>query len=101
MSSKHYPFCSILPPYMLKAIAQNGNPAQKSEAMDNLALSERLRGQREIIGPTLAALRSNLEAVASTTKHRFVYDAKHQQQLPGALVRQEGSPASKDVEVNE
>ena len=101
MSSKHYPFCSILPPHMLKALAQNGTPAQKVEAMDNLALSERLRGQREIIGPTLAALRTNLEVTTSTVKHRFIYDAKHQEQLPGALVRQEGSPASKDVEVNE
>jgi Zn-dependent metalloprotease len=81
---------------MLKEIAQRGSAHQKSWAFRTLAVSEQVRGQRQILGLIATA------ATASTgTKRRTVYDARNGRALPGKWVRSEGGPRSKDVAVNE
>jgi Zn-dependent metalloprotease len=88
--------CFIIPPYILNHLAEQGDEQQRARALQTMALSERLRGQRDVLG---------LMTVKSLTppgeKRRTVYDAKHRTALPGKLVRSEGGKASKDVATNE
>lgn len=87
----------ILPPHMLKNIAENGSTEQRSRAMDTLAISAQMRGQREALtemGPMLAT-------AAAAGKHRSIYTANFGTGLPGALVRDEGAPPTGDPAADE
>ncbi|MGH9367310.1 MAG: M4 family metallopeptidase [Thermoanaerobaculia bacterium] len=86
--------CGILPPHILEAIVRNGTPEQRRRALATLAVSERLRGRREVLALSLVPVPAGL-------KRRTVYDAQHSTRLPGVLVRGEGDPESDDVAVNE
>lgn len=86
----------IIPPYMLHAILQNGTSKQKALAWATLTDSEQFRGQRRV----LTAI-ATLAALPAGTKRRTIYDARHGYILPGRLVRGEGSPRSRDHEVND
>ena len=86
------PFCSILPPHILKKLAED--PRNRERALRNLAVTERMRGIREavvalpLLGPP-------------GTKHRTIYDAHNTQNLPGTMVLDEGGSPSGDTAVNE
>jgi len=86
----------IVPPYMLRSIFQNGTPGQQSRAWETLTASEQIRGGRRV----LAAL-ATLAAAAPGQKRRTVYDARGGYDLPGSLVRSEGSRKGPDPIVNE
>ena len=88
--------CGIVPPYILRAIARNGNPSQQFWAWSTLTDSEQFRGQRRVLAPVSA-----ITATGTGRKRRTVYDARHKYELPGRLVRAEGDPRSKDPAVNE
>lgn len=88
------PIQCIIPPHMLRAIIEHGNPRQRTWATQTLSLSERLRGRREIL--------SRLVLATSTgQKRRTVYDARNGFELPGVLIRTEGDPPSGDPAVDE
>ncbi len=91
-----HPTTCILPPHMLRAIVERGTPKQRSWALQALAVSERIRGRRELLGKIAA-----VTATPTEGKQRSVYDAGHGSQLPGALVRSEGDKPVRDVAVNE
>jgi Zn-dependent metalloprotease len=87
--------CYIIPPAYLKMVLKEGNKDEQEWAMHTLMVSERLRGQREIVGssPSMFA--------ESAGKNRTVYDA-HSGTGQGATVEHtEGGPQSADVAVNE
>ncbi len=88
--------CFIVPPYMLKEIAKNGDARQQALAWSTLTDSEQFRGERRAL---------NLVAPFAVTppgiKRRTVYDARNRYDLPGRLVRSEGDPKSSDPRVNE
>ncbi len=86
----------IVPPYMLREILRNGDVRQQERAWSTLTDSEQARGRRRV----LAAI-APLALVAPGVKRRTVYDAANTYQLPGRLVRAEGSRKSKDQTVNE
>ncbi len=86
----------ILPPHILWAIVDNGDSEQRAWALQALAVSERIRGRRELLGDIATAV-----AGGDAGKQRTVYDARHGSQLPGAKARGEGDPPGKDVTVNE
>jgi len=88
--------CFIVPPHMLRSILLNGTARQQAMAWATLTESEQFRGQRRILAPIHA-----LAATAPGVKRRTVYDARRRYELPGKLVRTEGSPKSKDAAVNE
>src|ERR1043166_736750 len=90
------PLYCVVPPHMLKEVLKRGEQKHKEWALHTLVVSERLKGNREIMGELLGLLPS-----AGTEKRRTIYDAKGAQTLPGKRVRGEGDPKSKDVEVNE
>ena len=84
--------CSILPPHILRKLADKTE--LRDRVLHNLAMTERLRGVRQaFVMPQLAQ--------QPGTKHRTIFDAHTTTDLPGTQVRDEGGPASTDVNVNE
>ncbi len=99
MAHRHTPFhpiACIVPPHILRAIAARGTPRQRAWALQALALSERTRGRRDVLGEIAAA-----SALAAAGRRRSVYDARKGSRLPGTLVRSEGEPPVADVAVDE
>ena len=93
------PICFVIPPHILREVAKNGTSDLQEWAFQTLAMSARIRGQRDILGKVTTAT-----ATSAGQKRRTIYDAKNNadsSSLPGTLVRGEGSPASTDVAVNE
>ena len=90
------PIACILPPHILCAIVERGSPQQRAWALQALAISERMRGRRELLGEI-----ATVGAIAGAEKQRAVYDAKNGSRLPGTRVRAEGDPPTADVAVNE
>jgi Zn-dependent metalloprotease len=82
----------IQPPHILINLAEH--PEHRQRALRALAITERLRGRREVFAEFAAGL-------SAGQKRRTVYDAKNRTDVPGTLVRGEGDPASADVAVNE
>jgi Zn-dependent metalloprotease len=92
-------FC-ILPPHILRQIAQNGTPQQRTSALQTLATDQTLRAMRAAAPPAPSGRRPNVLA-AEGEKQRTIYDAHNTQNLPGDVVRGEGAPPSGDVAVDE
>ena len=92
------PLLCIVPPHMLRHIARIGDPAERrlaDDALRTLLLSERMRGERGVVGG-LTTL-----AVPAGDRRRTIYDARNRETLPGVRVRAEGDPPSTDVAANE
>jgi Zn-dependent metalloprotease len=98
--ARHRPatiFC-ILPPHILRSIAEHGAAPQRAAAAATLGIDMTFRAMRadtEQRPPGSAVLGGAQE------QRRAIYDAKGQQTLPGTLVRSEGDGPSADVAVNE
>lgn len=86
--------CHILPPHILVSIAERGSDEQKRRALEVLAQSERLRGQRE-------ARRGLAIDLPVGEKRRAVFDAGGRTRLPGRLVRGEDDRRTEDLSVDE
>ena len=82
---------------MMRGLVENGTVQQRTHALSTMLGTQRLRGQRDMLG--------ELGAVSLMTppgeKRRTIYDAQEQPAMPGKLVRGEGSAKSKDIMVNE
>lgn len=88
--------CSILPPYILRHLAERGDTEARAIAHATLETSAYIRGER---GATTGI--ATLLTVSPGEKRRTVYDARHQRILPGERVRGEGEPRSRDLAVDE
>jgi Zn-dependent metalloprotease len=99
-SHRHSIFC-ILPPYILRQIAQNGTPQQRADALQTLATDQTFRVLRS--DPRLGASARPHPSVLAMEgeKRRTIYDAHSQQNLPGDMVRAEGTEPSGDPAVDE
>ena len=91
------PICSIVPPHMLRELAQRGTESQRDSAFQTLTVSAQIRGRREVVGRIF----SEFLIPPAGEKRRTVYNAKNRTRLPGTLVRGEGDPPSNDAAVNE
>jgi len=103
MCSMRHPIFCILPPYILRAIAERGTQNQRTTATQTLALDMTLRMMRST-PPAGEVARGLPDIVANpTAKNRTIYTAKNQQQLPGSVVATEAKPpaANADVAVRE
>lgn len=87
----------IVPPHMLKRIAEHGTPAQQRWARRTLEVSEQFRGQRQ----TLTEHAALAKFARSEQLERVIYDARNGKSLPGQKVRSEGQAASGDPAVDE
>jgi Zn-dependent metalloprotease len=93
---------SILPPYILRAVASRGNDEQRLLALETLSMDSTFRTVRAEQLPTVQILQRHAAATLPPgEKRREVYDAKNTQNLPGSPARFEGEKASQDVAVNE
>lgn len=84
--------CSILPPHILRKLADK--PKIRDRVLRDLATTERLRGMRQ-------AFAASLLPQLPGTKHRTIFDAHQTTTLPGAQVGDEGAPPVADVAANE
>ena len=90
------PLLCIVPPHLLRHIARGPSRDLAERALHTLAVSERMRGARVVLGPVAA-----LAATPPGVKRRTVYDAGGVERLPGKLARSEGDPPVRDPAVNE
>ena len=119
------PACTIVPPYLLERIRQEGGPRAAAVAGQTLVLDLRARAHREVRAarrggggdgtPTPGgfvplALQEKVqrrpvpgaaEAPAAAAPDRAVHDAAHATTLPGALVRAEGGAPTADAAVTD
>ncbi|SEC08817.1 Thermolysin metallopeptidase, catalytic domain [Paramicrobacterium humi] len=91
---------AVVPPYLLDRIASAERFRSASAAARRTLLTQS-PGRSAVIAATGTPREQPRSAAASRSLRREVYDAKHAQSLPGALVRAEGAPAADDVAVNE
>jgi Zn-dependent metalloprotease len=88
--------CSIVPPYLLRAIAANGDGDDRALALAALAMSSGPRRERA----ALLQLAGEL-VLPPRVKRRTVYDAGQRRAVPGHIVRTEGARRTRDASVNE
>lgn len=88
--------CSIVPPYLLRAIAANGDDEDRALALAALAMSSGPRRERQ----ALAELAGQL-VLPPRVKRRTIFDAAQRRVLPGRIARTEGARRSRDLSVNE
>lgn len=97
MLAKNYiAYQCIIPPHMLRNIVEKGSTTQRVRALDSLATSDQLRGQRL----AFMAIQPQALAVAEVMQ-RGVYSADHTTGLPGREVRAEGQPPVGDAAADE
>lgn len=89
--------CSIVPQFILRNIARNGDAEDRVRALAALEWTAVPRLERQA---PVAVLAGPL-IVPSRARKRTVYDAQQERELPGRRVRAEGSRPSRDVAVNE
>ena len=101
------PHCTIVPPYMLEALAASDEPAVAGHARAALGHDEQLRATRHTptTRPTSRRPPRREDGATPTAHgtgpHRTIADAHGTQTTPGTTVRTEGDAASDDVAVNE
>jgi len=118
--------CSIIPPYVLEALAASSEPAVAEPARESLAHDTRLRIERRAgrhtaaptptvpptVPPTVNEPGPGIPTVPTPTQpppppttgpgpKRTIADAKDSRTLPGQTVRAEGDPATQDPAVDE
>ncbi len=97
--------CTIVPPYILEALATSREPAVALPAREALRHDEQLRAARRT--PTArptgrrAPRREDAVGAHGAGPHRTIFDAKGTQTTPGTEVRAEGGAPTGDVAVNE
>jgi Zn-dependent metalloprotease len=97
MCTKRNPIHCIVPPHVLRALAESKDRGVREAALRTLLASSRIRAQREIVG----GIRAALAATAAGPKLRTIYDDKEGTHLPGTKIRDEGQAAASDQAVNE
>jgi Zn-dependent metalloprotease len=97
---RHMARCTILPPRVLRSIAENGDVQQRTTALQTLATDQSFRMARATY-QLLAGRGQQALAAMEPVKQRTIYDARNSSTLPGTVVRTESSRKSRDAAVNE
>ena len=101
-SASHHSIFCILPPHILRSMAQSGRPQQRARALRTLATDNTFRALRttpRLPAPT-ARRRPNMLAIEGQ-KQRTIFSAHNTETLPGDVVRTEGAPSSGDPAIDE
>lgn len=94
-----HPVNCIIPPHMLKNIAEKGSSYSSKKAVMTLVSTEQLRGRR--VGITSVAKMFPSPGEGTGKKNRIVYNAANGLTLPGLILRKEGDPPVADAAANE
>ncbi len=92
-------FCGIVPPHLLERLVHDTDEAVREAARRSLdldALHRRQRAARTTVVPAPAPP----PAPPAPTARRTIHDGRHQQPLPGPVVRAEGSAPVADQSVD-
>ena len=96
-------FC-IVPPHVLDQIARSGDDEQRSWALDTLSRDQSLRTARlqNALPSLIPSLRADALAAATPGKSkRTIYDVRNTEELPGTVVREEGSASKGETAADE
>ena len=93
--------CRIVPPSLLRRIAERGSPQQRAAALGTLATDQTLRLGRATYQLLENGAHKVLMSAGESTRQRTVYDAGGGDALPGRAVRNEDDGPSRDVAVDE
>jgi Zn-dependent metalloprotease len=92
--------CTLVPPYILQALARQEDPVVRDAAIRTLGLERTFAVSRVLRDrERQQAVRTAAPVLARLS--RLISDAHGEEDLPGDLVRREGDAASDDVAVNE
>jgi Zn-dependent metalloprotease len=97
-----HPLCYILPPYILRAVAQNGTQQQRSKALQTLSTDQTfrlIRASQARMVPVI--MRPSVALAAEGQSQRTICDAHNTETLPGDIVRIEGAAPNGDLAVDE
>ena len=103
----HPPLCTIVPPYILEALASSDDPHVAAHAQATLDVDAELREARGIeLRPSTGAPRRKKRPPrpargTADAPQRAIHDAERGTTLPGTLVRSEGDADTGDREVSE
>jgi Zn-dependent metalloprotease len=108
LGHRHSIFC-IVPPYVLRQIAQTGTEEQRQAALDTLAADSTFRTLRAIrlaapvatATPATVSLSAEVGTGEAKQLQRTIFDCHNTRRLPGDPVRSEGAPATNDLAVDE
>ena len=102
-----HPICCILPPHILRSVAEKGNDVQRKLAMDTLSIDNTLRALRATVASVLTGVAARRMAAvtvmaAPPSARRTIRDGRSKKTLPGKTVRRtEGKPKTGDAAVDE
>lgn len=91
-------FCTIVPPHVLVELARADHPRRSTAARRTLEHDALQRTRRRIT--TIRGLVPAAAAPPSDKPRRTIYDARHQETLPGTKVHSEGDGPASDATVN-
>jgi Zn-dependent metalloprotease len=97
---QHSIFC-IVPPHVLRRIAQNGTAEQRAAANRSLAIDDTMRAMRAARRPDLIPAMPPTVTAGIAQKQRTIFTANNTQSLPGNQVRIEGQSPSGDLAIDE
>jgi len=97
MPKIHHETCSVIPPHILRHLADHGDDYTRERVASTLYHSQQITAGRAV---TLIGERSHA-APSASGKVRRVYDARHKVTLPGKLVMGDGKAVSTDIEAME
>jgi len=108
LGHRHSIFC-ILPPHVLRDIAQTGTEEQRQAALDTLAADSTFRTLRAIrlaapvatAAPSTVSLSAEVGTGEAKQLQRTMFDCHNTGRLPGDPVRAEGGPATNEPAVDE
>ena len=92
--------CTLIPPYILQALARHADPAVRDAAIATLGF-DRTFAVNRLLGDRAIRAAAETAAPVAARLDRLIHDAHGTETLPGRLVRSEGDPASSDVAVDE
>jgi len=93
MRKIHHQACCVIPPHMQRHLAEHGD----DDARERVALT-RYQSQQIVAARYATLIGERTDAVPSSSRvTRRVYDARHQQKLPGKLVMGDGKAVSTDI----
>lgn len=90
----HHSTCSVIPPHILRHVAEHGDDDSRETIAATLLHTARIKDERT---NTLI----DEPAAHSPRKERSVYDASHKHTLPGKLLMDEGKIVRRDFEAKE
>lgn len=87
--------CSIIPPHIVRKLAESSDPIVRARALQSLAMSARIRGRRDVLSAMA------LPSTGNQGLHRTIFDAGNGTGLPGNQVRDERGPKTGDPAADE